>query len=203
MVLHGSPETGASATTRLLTLHTHSGTHLDLPGHFCTGTTSFPIGGEMTYFPCHVREIPVREGDPLTVAQLRSAVGELSEGAALLIRTGAQAWRDADPDRYALSHAWVDPGVPTFLRARLPRLALFGIDAISVSIPGRKAEGRDCHRAFLCGSPPILLLEDADLSDPRLLSGPWRLHVFPYLAEDLDGIPVVAIAESDEEVAWI
>jgi kynurenine formamidase len=185
----------------MVTLHTHSGTHLDLPAHFCRDGR-FPLQSrEMTWFPCHARAVPVREGDPITVADLAPLVAGLAGAAALLLRTGAQASRESDPDRYASLHSWVDPEVPAFLRDRLPGLGLFGIDAISVATPSRRTAGRECHRGFLCKTPPIILLEDADLSDPRLTASPWLLRVFPYLAEELDGVPVVALAESLPEPA--
>jgi hypothetical protein len=60
-------------------------------------------------------------------------------------------------------------------------------------------EGRSCHRAFLCGSPPLLLLEDLDLSDPRLAGRDLSLWVYPWLREPLDGVPVVALAGKQEK----
>jgi kynurenine formamidase len=81
------------------------------------------------------------------------------------------------------------------LRRESTGLRLFGIDTISVAIPTHRDEGRSCHREFLCRSPPILLLEDADLSDNRILGAPWKLHLLPFFSEGIDGLPVAAIAE--------
>jgi kynurenine formamidase len=85
--------------------------------------------------------------------------------------------------------------VPGFLRAENPALRLFGIDTISVAVPAEPEEGAEAHRGFLCGSPHIFILEDVDLSYGRLLEEPWTLRVYPMVFDDLEGVPVVALAE--------
>ncbi|MCK9277823.1 MAG: cyclase family protein, partial [Methanoculleus sp.] len=65
----------------------------------------------------------------------------------------------------------------------------------SIATPSHPEEGRESHRAFLCGSPHIFLLEDVDLSYGRLLEEPWILRIYPVVFDDLDGVPVVALAE--------
>ena len=112
-----------------------------------------------------------------------------------MVRTGSGAGRSTDPGEYASSHPRVDPSVPAWLRRECPDLRLFGIDTISIGISSHREEGRSCHRSFLCDSPPILVLEDADLGDARILGGPFRLSLFPLLSEGIDGLPVVAIAD--------
>jgi kynurenine formamidase len=68
---------------------------------------------------------------------------------------------------------------------------MLGIDTISIATPSHRMEGRESHRAFLCDKDPIYLLEDADLSS--IDSGEkFALTIFPWLLEDLDGVPVTA-----------
>ena len=74
-------------------------------------------------------------------------------------------------------------------------MKLFGTDTISVSNPQHREEGHECHRQFLCGDSPLLLAEDLDLSDPSLVSGPLEVQVFPWIIDDLDGVPIFAFAE--------
>jgi kynurenine formamidase len=114
---------------------------------------------------------------------------------ALLIRTGEGSTRARDPARYAAVHPWTDPSVPAFLRKECPGLRLFGIDTISVSSSAHREEGRACHRAFLCETPPILLLEDLDLTSAILPGRPWRLRIIPWIQAPLDGVPVTAFLE--------
>jgi arylformamidase len=191
----GSP--GSPARSSIISVHSHSGTHLDLPPHFCpgeTGNAPLPAPG-LTFFPARCTGIPLDAGSSLTPGHLAPHLPLIRDAAALLVRTGAGASRSSDPEGYASSHPTVDPAVPGWLRRECPGLRLFGLDAISIASPARREEGRACHRGFLCGSPPILLLEDADLSDDRILRLPFTLHLIPFIAEEIDGVPVAAIAE--------
>ena len=99
------------------------------------------------------------------------------------------------PHGYEAAHAWIHPEIPDLLREHLPSLQLFGTDTISISSPAHREEGRACHRSFLCGSPPILVLEDLDLSDPCLRGRGFQLYIYPWFCGALDGVPVVAIME--------
>ena len=58
-------------------------------------------------------------------------------------------------------------------------------------------EGRGAHKAFLCEGPPILLLEDANLSDKRLLDNKFDLLLYPWIIDELDGTPVTALVAID------
>ena len=186
-----------SSRTSILALHSHSGTHIDLPPHVCNGD-----GGDLpltpralAFFPARCISLDVDSSSAVTPGHLKPNLPLIRDAQALLIRTGSALLRSTDPGRYASSHPRVDPSVPAWLRAECPGLRLFGIDAISIADPSHREEGRACHRGFLCDAPPILLLEDADLSDSRLLDRPFTLRLHPFLAEWIDGIPVVALAE--------
>lgn len=82
-----------------------------------------------------------------------------------------------------------------------PQLRVFGLDTISIATPLHREEGRAAHRAFLCGPNPILLLEDLDLSSEDLLDGAFRLRLYPIVYDDLDGVPVIAVADIPDRSA--
>ncbi len=204
MVPHRSMERGDSSNTNLITLSSHAGTHIDAPLHFCPGAASISdlCSGSLSFGPAWCLGVPKVQGKPLVPADLTGVTRLPPDTSAILVRTGSFLNRIADPDGYATHHPWVDPSVPIFLRSAFPSLRIFGLDAISISEPGHRQEGRECHRAFLCGSPPILVLEDLDLSDARLTDREGRLHLFPFITDELDGVPVVALFEpaADEEI---
>jgi len=183
--------------TSIISVHSHSGTHIDLPPHFCTneaGEAPYSLP-ELTFSPARCIEIPMDTPLAITPDHLIPHLPVIRGTEVLFIRTGSASVRSTDPQGYASVHSWVDPTIPPWLRTECPGLRLFGIDAISIASPSHREEGRACHREFLCGTPPILLLEDVDLSDDRILGIPWKLHLFPLLSEGIDGLPVVVIAE--------
>lgn len=195
-----SIEHGDSTNATTVTFNSHSGTHIDLPRHFCPGggSVSTLLAPESIFEPAYCIEVP-RSGDmPLRAEDLLPHLADVGDAQALLIKTGCGRTRMAVPETYASEHPWVHPAVPDLLRRECPELRLFGIDTISVAVPSHREEGRMSHRTFLCGSPQILLLEDADLSNPHLTEGPWQLRLYPILFDDLDGIPVIALAEVPE-----
>jgi len=133
--------------------------------------------------------------EPIRIYDLLPHLDAIRASRALFIRTGSGRLRESDPDAYAREHPWVHHEVPGFLRMENPALRLFGIDTISVAIPAEPEEGAEAHRAFLCDSHHIFLLEDVDLSYGRLLEEPWTLRIYPMVFDDLEGVPVVALAE--------
>jgi kynurenine formamidase len=170
---------------------------VDAPLHFCPGgaTVADLLGAGREFAPLAILDLP-RTGDAcIGPADLEPLLPLAGEARALLVRTGDWARRGRDPGGYASEHPWIHPGVPDLLRSRLPSLGIFGSDTISIASPLHREEGRACHRAFLCGSPPVLLLEDLDLSDPRLAGPGFSFRIYPWFREPLDGIPVVALAE--------
>jgi arylformamidase len=192
-----SIQKGDSANTSLLSMSTHTGTHIDVPRHFCPeGKSVRDLVGEMLDLaPVYCIDVEVRPNDHVGVPDIRPFIGQLRGAAGLLIRTGMYRVRASDPAMYCTSHPWIHPDVPRFLREECPDLRLFGTDTISVSSPSHRTEGRECHRAFLCNENPILLLEDLDLSDPSLTSGPMNVTMYPWISDVPDGVPVQVFVE--------
>ncbi len=190
-------EKGDVEEKSLITFSSHAGTHIDLPRHFCPdgGQVRGLLAPEAVFAPARCIAIPKTGTEPIRIYDLLEHLDAIRTSRALFIRTGSGRGRESHPDAYAREHPRVHPEVPGFLRTENPALRLFGIDTISIAVPAEPEEGAEAHRAFLCGSPHIFLLEDVDLSYGRLLEEPWTLRVYPMVFDDLEGVPVVALAE--------
>ncbi|KAF5044813.1 hypothetical protein DSECCO2_487860 [anaerobic digester metagenome] len=70
-----------------------------------------------------------------------------------------------------------------------------GRATLATAVPAKLEVGQKAHCAFLCRSPPIFSREDVDLSYGRLLEEPWILRLYPMIFDDLEAVPVVALAE--------
>ncbi|MCX6701243.1 MAG: cyclase family protein [Methanomicrobiales archaeon] len=191
-----SMEQGDNANTSSITLSTHSGTHVDAPRHFCKQgkTIADCLTVDTTFFPTYCIDMPKPVSEEITVSDLERSISLVQNAEALLIRTGWHTLRSENPEQYITNHPWVSPDVPQFLREKCPGLYLFGLDQISVSSPLHRQAGHECHRKFLCGKKPILLLEDLNLSDTRIKEA-FRMHIYPHFIDDIDGVPVTVIAD--------
>jgi arylformamidase len=193
---HKSIRRGDSANASTVTYSTHTGTHVDAPCHFCEGSGSIEdfFKEPVSLFPVQCIDLHLHESREIGIADLETGISRVRDAEAILLRTGWHTVRSTDPGRYSADHPWVSPDLPQFLKENCPRLRLFGLDQISVSSPLHREAGHACHRNFLCGDRPILLLEDIDLSDRRL-KNPFRIHLFPHFIDRIDAVPVTVIAE--------
>ena len=192
-----SMEKGDSANTTLISLSSHTGTHIDAPRHFCPGgkTIEEMLGDRLVLSPVYCVDVAAKPKTAIGIPEIKPLLGQIPNAEGLLIRTGMNQFRKAEHDRYCLNHPWIHPELPAFLRTVCPTLRLFGTDTISISNPQFRKEGRECHHAFLCEETPIIVAEDLDLSDPSLVSRPMTVTIYPWLVDDLDGVPVHAFAE--------
>lgn len=190
-----SIDKGDSANTSILSLSTHSGTHIDLPRHFCRSTKSVLLtSGENIFAPAYCFDIPKERSDPISVGDFENIRGP-PETRAILVRTGFSRFRSSDPDIYTQEHPWILPEAAKYIRKTFPNIALFGTDTVSISSPSHRALGHEAHRIFLCERPPILLLEDLDLSSGNLSHDCWKLTVYPFILDDLDAVPAMVFLE--------
>ena len=193
---HRSLKNGDSANTSMIAFSSHSGTHVDTPRHFCEHgkTISDYFTADTSFFPVYCIDMPKAEPTEIAVNELENQISQYKDAESLLIRTGWHTVRSENPELYMTNHPWVSPEVPQLLRDRCPGLRLFGLDQISISSPSHREKGHECHKMFLCGKKPILVLEDLNLSSIRI-KGAFRMHVFPHFIDNIDGTPVTVIAE--------
>jgi arylformamidase len=198
-----STEKGDRANTSAITFSTHSGTHIDAPFHFCNKgkTIAGCLTFDTTFFPSYCIDVCKKSSEEICVNDLENKISDIQNAEALLIHTGWDTIRSQDSLRYSNDHPWISPEVPQFLRQKCPKLRIFGIDQISISSVLYRDAGHECHRKFLCGERPILILEDLNLSDAGV-TGKFHLHVYPYMIADIDGIPVIAIVETEHDKSF-
>ena len=184
-----------SANTTIFSFGNHSGTHIDAPLHFCDNGSSVVdmLNSENIFSPAICINITKEPDSYICKADLEPFTEQIHDVEVLLIKTGFFRYRQDQSDVYTTSHPWIHPDVPDYLREICPLLKVVGIDTISISNPSHREEGRAAHRAFLCGEFPLLLLEDANLSDTRLIGKRFELCIYPWIIDDVDATPVVAL----------
>lgn len=158
------------ALTRI-SLHTHAGTHMDLPPHV---DSTAPRPSDLWIVnrligPCRLIRIRRRTQEPIGLAELR---GRLPQGRIerLLLRTDATParWRGLSPEA-ALHLA--------------TRLRVIGTDAMSIDGPGDSLEA---HRIFLRRG--VIILEGLDLTGTS--AGTFDMIAMPLKTAAPDGAPV-------------
>ena len=177
----------------------HSGTHIDLPAHFLPDGLKADdlLEREMVLEPAYFLSLPKEEDQEVGPDGLQG-IEEMDDAEALLIRTGFGKFRDGMRDTYIEKHPWASPELPRFLRKAMPRLQRFGIDVLSLAVPQRPKESKDVHLGFLSNKPPTIIMEDVDLSNESLLTGKWRLRLYPWIIDEIEGLPVTALAQRIE-----
>lgn len=183
---------GASSNASLLVMGGHVGTHADAPLHFdekgCS-LSDFQVE-ELLFERAVLLDIPKREGELISREELRRREREWAGASFLMLRTGFQRFRSERPEVYAGRGPCLSAAAAEYLAGFYPRLRGLGIDAISISSPLHREEGRRAHRVLL-GGRRFLIVEDMDLADkPKRYR---RLIVAPLLAEGLDGAPCLVL----------
>lgn len=187
---------GDSSNTTMISVPSHAGTHLDLPSHFCPDGASAKemLSYGILITPVCCCDIPKNHGDSLGINDFVN-LNIPKDTRGLLVRTGYFHYRNNDPLRYTKAHPYVLSEIADFLREICPDIIVFGIDTISVSNPNHREIGQMAHRSFLCKQPPIMILEDLDLSRENLNRKTWKLRIYPVFLDETDGTPVVALLE--------
>jgi kynurenine formamidase len=195
--VHKSIENGDSSNSSMISLSSHAGTHIDLPRHFCQNQESVQdlLEGSNYFFPTYCISCKKEAGEVITAKDIFPILPKISDAQALLLRTGFSSLREENPEIYINTHPSLDPRIADLLRKHCKNLRLIGIDIISVSLPGQRELGQRCHRSFLCGDKPILLLEDVFIPENKTQYLPLTLSIYPFLVDNLDGVPVIAFLE--------
>lgn len=182
---------GDTANTKRITLHNHSGTHIDFPNHFFeNGKRSHQYPADFWIFNSpYLLVVDAAENDLVLLSdeQLNNIPLETDF---LILKTGFGKYRTEE--KYWMNNPGLHPDLAEQLRARCKYLRVIGGDYVSITSYQNRETGRVAHRNFLGGDNPILLVEDMDLS--QLTSSPARLVCSPLMAHDVDGVPVTIIA---------
>ncbi len=191
-----SIERGDSSNLWIISMANHTGTHVDAPNHFYRDGRKISDYSleELVFENVRLIDIPKQPGGEVLAEDLEPYREIIQACSLLLIRTGLQAHRDKDPEAYACKGLLFSPSAAKFLKDSSPNLKGLGIDAISVSTPLRRNEGRESHRILLSDNR-FLIIEDMDLAGKP---NAYRYVILaPLFLDEVDSAPCTAIGVTD------
>lgn len=170
----------------LLTMYSHTGTHIDAPCHMIAGAKSLSDfdAGKFIGKAC-VLDFSDLEAVEICLSDIRAHEYKISQADFVVIRTG---W-----EKYWGTASYFE-GFPVLSSDAAKWLASFnlkgvGVDAISVD--GVGSESFDVHFSFM--EKEIVIIENlTNLNQIR--DEFFTLSVFPLKLQDADGSPVRAVA---------
>jgi arylformamidase len=160
---------------------THTGTHVDAPGHFSGGASlleQMPL--DALVGPARVLGITAER--EISVGEL--AAYDIAEGERVLLRTrnSAVLW---SLDEFCPDYVYLSTDAARYLAGRRP--ACVGVDYLSVG--GFQANGTEVHTALLGAG--ILLIEGLDLSAAE--PGDYELLCLPLSIKGAEAAPARAV----------
>ena len=182
---------GDTANTKRISLHNHSGTHIDFPNHFIeNGKFSSDYAADFWIFnnPFVIKISPDEDEIILLNKNLIETIPKQTDF--LILNTGFYKCRGSE--KFWNNNPGISPDLAKLLKLQCPNLRVLGMDTISLTSYQNRILGRESHRKFL-GENDILLVEDMNLKN--LTSHPEKLMCFPILIKEVDGCPVTIIAE--------
>lgn len=186
---------GDSCNTSLITMSNHGGTHVDAPRHF------FDSGRSISEYK--LEELIFRtpqlidcQKGPEEIIGCEDLEGKIPRDCdLLLLRTSFYKRRNKDKHAYCFKNPSLSPDAARWIRNNFHNVHAIGIDCISVSRHGLKDPGRETHRILLQANgfdgPPVLILEDVDLSTG--INGLKQVMVVPFYVTGIDSAPCVII----------
>lgn len=182
---HSEVRSGASANVSLLTLGSHTGTHVDAPKHF----DDAGVGVDLLPLDALI--------GPAVVLAFDDAVGaigpehleqhDLLGRTRVLLKTGNSALQQRD--EFVRSYTYLAPEGAKWLVER--GVELVGIDYLSIE-QFRSGHHRT-HRTLLAHD--VVIVEGLALG--TIAPGPYRLICLPLRLAGLDGAPARAVLEEE------
>ena len=171
----------SSSTLSLLSMGSHTGTHMDAPGHFLKrGTAIDRLPLEVVIGPARV--IPIRHPQEIRVEELRPHRIRRGERILFKTRNSARCWNS---NRFVKDFVHLTAESARLLASL--KLRCVGVDYLSVG--GYKKDGAEVHRALLKAG--IWIIEGLNLSAAR--PGRYELICLPLRIEKGDGAPARAV----------
>jgi len=172
----------------IITVGSHTGTHVDAPIHFVKGGISVDeLPAEAFVGEAVVLDVSdVRPGREVDAAHLEAHASEVREGDIVLLYTGfGRRWTDPKARR---NYTYLGEGGATWLVQK--RAKAVGIDYLSVEMFGAKAPV--AHRTLLSNGVPIVESLNEELA--ALAGRRVYLVCLPIKVGGCDGAPARAIA---------
>ncbi len=185
---------GDSSNSYIIQFYNHLGTHVDAPRHFDENGRAIAdyTQEELVFKKPKLIDIPKDIDEPITAENLRSIQDELSNVDLLMIRTGIQRIREEKSESFAREGPYLTPEAARFIVDELPNLRALGVDAISISSPKHRTEGREAHRILL-RNRNFLIIEDMNLQNkPTNIK---QVIIAPLMIIGIDSAPCIVLAE--------
>lgn len=176
-------ELGSKVTISMLEILSHTCTHLDAPLHFIQGGSTIsdmPI--DAVIGPCRVIEI--KDKKTIKVAELKKH--NIKKGERLLFKT-RNSPATYSGDKFVEDYVYLEADAAEYLGEK--KIALFGLDNITIGNFKDEASIRKTHRALL--EAGVYILEDCALAD--VPPGGYDLVCLPLLIYKGDAAPCRAI----------
>ena len=166
----------------LITLGSHTGTHIDAPAHFIVdGVTTDALSIDATVGPCVVIDM-TQCTDSITRKNLVAFAGQIQQGARILFKTRNSARTPTDP--FDATFVYIDQQAAEYLVEL--KIQAVGIDYLGIE---RNQKGHETHRALL--SAGVVIIEGLRLE--HVTPGDYFLYCLPLALVGVDGAPARAI----------
>lgn len=164
----------------MLTLHNHTGTHIDAPAHFLRdGKTSETISLEALNGPCRVLDL-THVSERITYQDL--ARFDIKTYERILLKTKNSALSDEEP----FNPQFIYLGNEAALYLSEIEVACVGIDYLGIE---RNQPGRETHKYLLEAN--VIVVEGLRLG--HVEPGEYQLCCLPLNIPGIDGVPARAI----------
>ena len=195
---HSRISNGDSSNTSILSIHNHTGTHIDAPKHFIDdgkAISEYTLD-ELVFNNPVVVDCLKDDASLINPDDLQHALHMLQKSDCLLLRTGFGRFRGGE--RYRTHNPGIAPDTIIWIRREYPNIRCIGIDTISISSFQHRTVGREAHRAAFAIETglgePLLLIEDMNL-DVLSSSELKYVIVFPWQVNNIDSAPCSVLAE--------
>lgn len=186
-------ELGDSCNTSVLTMPSHTGTHVDSPYHFlANGKCVDQYAPEDWFFNYpHVIFFSASPGQLITPEDIPLPKQLDKDTDLILLCSGFEKYRDLD--LYWQEGPGLAPELADYFVKRCPKLRAIGMDFISISSLKHREAGRMAHREFL--QREILIFEDMRLSELQTHTQLQKIIVLPLRFQQGDGAPCTIVGE--------
>ena len=190
---------GDTANTFFVTVHSHTGTHIEAPKHFIEEgqcVSDYPLDKLVFKSPLLV-SCPKEVGEHVELSDITSQ--KLDGVDCLIFQTGFGRFRDSKPEVYSKQNPGISPEVVGLIREKAQSIRCIGIDSVSISSFSDRPRGRKAHRAAFTEEEgwgePLLLVEDMNLSTLSENDKLKRIYVIPWQVLGVDSLPCRVVAE--------
>ena len=178
------------ANVTKMELTSHTGTHLDTPGHVIKDgllLTDFKAE-DFVFTRPYLIDLPLEDSTVVQPEHLGPFTNQGKEADLLLFRFGYGPVRRSDPARFSKNSPGFGVESAQYLRDHFPKLRALGMDVPSLSCIEHLERTFKAHHALLGGTGrKFLVIEDMNLEQD--LSGLTEVIVAPLWVDRIDGGP--------------